>query len=166
MKNLIIKAAAAAMLIFAWAEMTASAQDNELVKKALEDKSLTIEVNSIHPSGHATIISSDGYKLRIEDGKVNARLPYFGRSDVALISGVDETGIAFEDCAIDIKEDYSKSKKGKYSWKFSALSGSENIDVTITFWDNGGAEISCICARRSPISYSGELISYTSPDGQ
>lgn len=130
----------------------------ELTQKALDEHQMIVEVKFINPVGASAFPSFDGYRMKISGGKVKAYLPYFGRSYTPIIAGVDESGIVFDDCEIEIREDYSKSSKGKYFWKFSAESGNEKVDVVISFMNDGSAQISCNSVNRSPITYRGELI--------
>lgn len=131
---------------------------SELTQKALDEREMTIVVNYINPVGSASFVSTDGYRLKISDGKVSAHLPYFGRSYAPMLYGADETGIVFDDCEIEIKEDYTKASRGKYFWRFEAKSGNENIQVLITFGNDGSAQIFCNCTNRSSISYNGDIV--------
>ena len=129
-----------------------------MVKDAVNNHTLAIEVDFIVPTGMPSFNSTEGYTLRIKDGKVKAFLPYFGTGYAAMISGVDEANFNFDDCEIKIEEDNAKAKRGKYTWRFSTENGSENVDVTINFDKKGYAEISCDNMRKSNIRYSGKLI--------
>lgn len=123
--------------------------------KAIKNRDLTITIDYIIPTGMPSESTIDGYTLSIKDGKVKTHLPYRGTATSAIIYGVDEAGIVFDDCPIEIKEDTKKASKGEYTWSFSAKSGNENIDVTITLFDSGSASITCIPTNRSVITYSG-----------
>ena len=135
-----------------------SEEDAALVAAARQNHELTIEVDRIIPVGMPSRTTFDGYKLSIKDGKVTADLPFFGTSHTAMIYGVDATGIVFEDCPIEIIENNSKADRGRYIWDFTAKCNNERVEVQITFWDNGSAQISCVCTNRSNMSYSGRLI--------
>lgn len=129
------------------------------VAKALDEHELAIEVNRILPSRGPAITSQDGYYLKVRDGKVNAYLPFFGTSYSAPI-GTDDVGIKFEDCPIVIDDSQSKPSKGKYVWFFEAKCRMEKVYVTVTFWDNGSADIMCRPMNRSHMGYSGNLIAF------
>ena len=128
-----------------------------LVTKATKDYRLTIEVNKINPMGGSSITSLDGYRLSIKDGKVSSHLPFFGRGSADMAYGTDPAGIDFDDCPIEI-QNLKSQKKDMTAFKFTAKSGTESIDVTISIWDNGNAEISCNSEKRSYINYSGHLV--------
>ncbi len=123
--------------------------------KAIKAHDVTITIDAIIPRGMPSDTSIDGYTLSVKGGKVNCDLPYRGEATSAMIYGVDEMGIVFKDCPVKITDDYSKADKGEYRWRFSARSGSSNVDVFITLFDSGSATISCIPDNRSPIDYSG-----------
>ena len=143
------------------AAATAIAKDDavsELTQKALDTHTLTMEINYISPVSMAGFPSIDGYRISIRDGKLKADLPYFGRADMALY-GTEETGLRFEDCEIEIKENYRKAKKGVYVWKFRAnTTGDERVDINLTFYNNGTVQVRCTCTRRTGISYYGSMV--------
>ena len=140
---------------------TVAAKDDavsELTQKALDSHSLTMEITYVSPTSMAGFPSIDGYRICIREGKLNADLPYFGRAETAII-GIDEAGLRFEDCEIEIKENYKKAKKGIYVWNFTAhTTGDERVDVNLTFYDNGTVQVQCTCSRRSGISYYGSMV--------
>ncbi len=137
---------------------SSSDEGRELVSIARQDGNMTIEVNRIIPFGMPSKISNDGYKLSIKDGTVNAHLPFIGTSRIATGYGMEPAGIEFDNCPVQIYEDDSKAAKGRYVWYFEARSGSDPIRVTITFWDNGTAQIDCLSSNRSTMGYYGNLI--------
>lgn len=134
----------------------------EIVRQARYNHNLTIEINRISPSGLPQKVSNDGYKLSVKDGVANAQLPFIGTSRIATGYGTEPAGIEFDNFPVRIYEDNSKAAKGRYVWHFEARSGSDPVKVTITFWDNGAARISCISTNRSNMEYSGNLV----PDHQ
>lgn len=129
------------------------------VKKALDKQELAIEVNTILPSAGPSIHSVDGYYLKIKDGKADSYLPFFGSSFSAPF-GTDDMGIKFDACPVKIDKSESKPSKGKYVWRFEAVSNNEKVNVTVTFWDNGNADIMCHRINSSIMNYSGNLIAY------
>lgn len=140
---------------------TVAAEDDtvsKLAQKALDSHCLTMEINYISPVSMAGFPSIDGYRICIRDGKLNADLPYIGRAETALF-GSDEAGLRFEDCEIEIKENYKKAKKGVYVWNFTARTTSdERVDFNLTFYDNGTVQVRCNCTKRTGISYSGSMV--------
>ena len=69
-----------------------------LVKQAVENQEMCIEIRTICPVGMPSFTTTDGYKFTVKDGKVNADLPFFGESHSAIIPGADNPGIIFKDC--------------------------------------------------------------------
>lgn len=165
MKNAKVIVLLAVATMFASCGVLASIEQENMeeaqgyVAKALENQELAIEVNRILPMRGPAIVSNDGYSLKIKDGKVNAYLPFFGTSFSAPF-GTDDVGIKFEDCPIEIDNSQSRPSKGKYVWRFEARCRMEKVYVTVTFWDNGSADIMCKPLNRSNMNYSGNLIAY------
>lgn len=129
------------------------------VTKALSDKELAIEVNTIMPSAGPSIQTVDGYYLKIKDGKVYSYLPFIGSSFSAPF-GTDDLGIKFDGCPITVNTRESRPSKGKYVWRFEAVNNNEKVDVTVTFWDSGSADIMCHPVNSSIMNYAGNLIAY------
>lgn len=138
--------------------MSVAEDENPAAIKAIKAQDVTITVDMICPVGMPSISSMDGYTLSVKDGKVNAYLPFFGEVHSAMFAGADEPGIKFEDCPVELRVDDSKADKGKYVWAFEAKSGSENVQVYITLFTNGSADINCSPSNRSSISYSGSFV--------
>lgn len=129
------------------------------VAKALAEQELAIEVNTIMPSAGPSIHTVDGYYLKIKDGKVDSYLPFIGSSFSAPF-GTDDIGFKFNECPISVNTKDSRPSKGKYVWRFEAVNNNEKVNVTVTFWDNGNADIMCHSINSSIMNYSGNLIAY------
>lgn len=142
-------------------------QDEEvaaLVNDAVNAQNLSVEINYINPAYGPARPSADGYHLTIKDGIVNSYLPFFGVSHgTAGVYGMEPAGIEFKDCPVEINTLASKPGKGKYVYSFIARSGNEKVAVSITFWTNGSAQISCNPENRSIMSYSGILTKIPEP---
>lgn len=156
MKHFMKFAALASVLIFAACGALAQASDDTptaIVEKAVNEHELNFVVNYVSPSGFPGYASSDGYYLKIKDGKVSSYLPFVGTSTQPAFGG-DEVGFKFDECPVKIK-----TKKGKDSTtlRFSAKSGYEKVDVIMEIWSNGNANLSCVSPSRSVMNYSGEL---------
>lgn len=146
----------ASVLVFATCGALAYASDDvptAVVEKAVNEHELNFVVNYVSPSGFPGYTSSDGYFLKIKDGKVSSYLPFVGTSTQPMFGG-DEAGIKFDECPVRIKK-----KKGKDSTtlRFSANSGTDKVDVTLEIWSNGNAHLTCVSSSRSVMNYSGEL---------
>lgn len=159
----LIFAATTIICISACSALTAANQAQEqemeeLVDDAVNDRSLSIEVNYINPAHGPSRPSTDGYRITIRDGKANSYLPFFGVSrGSAGVYGIEPAGIEFKDYPVEIDDRGSKPEKGKYVYNFIAKSGNERVAVSITFWANGSAQISCNPENRSVMNYSGTL---------
>lgn len=146
--------------VLASSDAVADAAAAQLVADALATGNLRIEVETIIPSRGPSRTSFDGYYLSVKDGLAKSYLPFFGVSHASTIYGVDTIGIEFEDCPVEVRTDRSKASKGKYIWDFVAVSGKEKVAVSVTFFDNGTASISCNPEDRSPMSYNGRLVEF------
>ncbi|MCQ2185992.1 MAG: DUF4251 domain-containing protein [Bacteroidales bacterium] len=131
--------------------------DDKANLEAIRNRDVKISVNTIIPSGMPSQVVTDEYTITIKDGKVKADLPYMGTANTAIIPGVDETGMVFNDCPIEIEENDKKADKGEYLWRFKAMCGNETVDVNITLMTNGSATIICSPANRSVITYYGSF---------
>lgn len=147
--------AAAALIVCAAAAGKTPDKENETAKKAMETRCATIEVKYLYPLKGPSIPTSDGYTISLKDGRLNGHLPFIGESHSAAGYGSNDAGFTFEDCPVTIS---GKVSKHRHEWKFDAVSGNENVKVTVTVWDNGNADIMIIPAGRSIMRYSGELI--------
>lgn len=161
--RLIYAAAAAVMLcgcglLSGTPSYDVDASAEEILADALENGRLKFVVNRITPARGDSRYSTDGYNLIIEDGTVDTFLPFFGTSYSPNVYGVEPSGIEFEECPIVIDDSRSKPEKGKYVWRFSAKSGSDKVDVTLTFFSNGSADLTCAPHTRSSMSYTGKLV--------
>lgn len=130
----------------------------ELVAAALDEEMLKFEVDYIIPARGTSRHSTDGYSLTIKDGKVSSYLPFFGVSYQSTPYGNEPSGIKFDNCPVNIDKSLSRPEKGKYVWRFVALSGRERVDVTLTFFSNGSASLSCHPANRSKMDFNGDLV--------
>lgn len=149
-----VLAGCSALIAATEAESAASA---ELAADAWNNGNLCFVVDFINPSRGPSRYSQDGYKLTIKDGKVNAYLPFFGVSYNSSAYGTEPSGIEFKDCPIVIDDSRSHPEKGKYVWRFIANSGSQRVDVTLSFFSNGTAQLVCNPVNRSSMTYSGKL---------
>lgn len=147
-----------AALLAGFASVAATGDDEKKIEKSILDKNVTIEINTIMPSNGPSKQTMDGYTITIADGKVNAELPYFGEAYTAIVPGVDEPGIRFDNCPVDITVDNKGAKKGLYEWRFSAKSGTEDVQVYVTLWTTGEADVRCQPSNRSAISYRGTIV--------
>lgn len=153
----VLAALAAGMTCMA-ANVPAQGDDDKKAEKCILDQNVKIEINTIMPSNGPARQTIDGYTITIADGKVNADLPYFGEAYTAIVPGIDEPGIRFDDCPVEITVNKKKAKKGQYEWRFTAKSGTDDVLVYVTLWTSGEADVRCQPTSRSGISYRGTII--------
>lgn len=130
------------------------AETQELVSNALNNHEFTIEVDHIYPVKFPSIISNDGYRMTVKDGKVTANLPFFGESHMATYAS-DDISIIMDEVPVDIV--YEKIRRND-TLSFVAKAENETYSVTVTIFSNANADISCRSNNRSMMRYSGKLI--------
>lgn len=138
------------------ADAEAEKEGAALAKAAVSSKDIRIEVNNVVSQYSPSIQSNGDYYLQIKDGKASAYLPFFGTSTYAAY-GSSEGGIRFDDCPVKITDMKGRKSKGETKWKFTAKTEREEVEVVISFFDNGSASINCDSSSRSPMNYHGSL---------
>ena len=102
--------------------------------------------------------NATGYRIKVVDGKISGRLPYYGRGNMTSAYGVEgDNAIVFDESPIEMKIDDSKASKGRYLLSFEAKSGSSNCKVRITIWTNRNVKVTCFPYDRSQMDYDGFL---------
>lgn len=128
------------------------------VEKAVKAHTLTIDITQIFPSQGPVQTTAGEYSFKISGNKVDTHLPFIGESTGGSAFGTADVGINFENCQVEIKDDFKKASKGEWVLSFTAQSGDDDVRVRIIVWDNGSASISCNPVNKSPMSYKGELV--------
>ena len=127
------------------------------VLKALSAGNLRIAVTQAYSSTGQMVSLGSGYEIRIQDGQIESRLPFYGTSTRANLGG--DVSIVFEKARMrDYAEDNSKALAGKYVRTFRANGADGDYAVSLTVWDNAKAEITCQNPDRSLMRYAGELL--------
>lgn len=124
------------------------------VKKIVDNGVILIDIERIQASKGPVRNSTDGYTLKIEDGKLTTYLPYFGQVHMSPIDP-SKLSIDIKDQEVTIKKTYSE-KRG-YNLKFTARMDAESFDFSIDISNSGYTNISLNSSKRDFISYSGEL---------
>lgn len=160
-KSLILLLLALPLTVSCAALAAAQAEDDregaELAQAALATGNLEIEVRDIIPQSGPAIHSNGEYFLRIRDGKATSHLPFFGVSTFANYGSTDG-GIKFKDVPVEIFALKSRTAKGENKWGFVTMTeNGDQVEVVITFWDNGSASINCESRRRSRMLFHGKL---------
>lgn len=127
------------------------------VLKVLSSGDLRIAVNQAYSSTGQMITLGSGYEIRIQNGQIESRLPFYGSSTRASVGG--DVSIVFEKAPMrDYTEDNSKALSGKFVRTFRAAGTDGDYAVSLTVWDNAKVEITCQNPDRSLMRYAGELL--------
>ena len=127
------------------------------VLRALSSGDLRIAVKQAYSSTGPMVPLNNGYEIRIQDGKIESRLPFYGSSTRASLGG--DVSIVFDKAPMrDYTEDNSKSMSGKFVRTFRAAGADGDYAVSLTVWDNAKVDITCQNSDRSLMRYEGELL--------
>lgn len=138
------------------AEQEAEKEGAEFAQSAIDTGDISIEVQNIISQYGPAVHSNGEYWLTIKDGKVSSSLPFFGTSTYAAY-GSSDGGIKFDNCPVQVSVLKSRLSKGEHKWAFIGKTEREEVEVVITFFDNGSASIHCNSRTRSPMNYNGHL---------
>lgn len=126
-------------------------------KTLIESGAFDFEAYSLTTQkGKRIDLTTNANFLTIKNSKGSARLPYFGTVQVANMSG--ESGIVFENAAIENYSIKFKDKKQKIIIKFKVQSGhGELLTFTLTVFKGGTTSVSVFSSQRNSISYDGAI---------
>lgn len=130
------------------------AATDALITKALNNGEFNFEVTRIYPTKGGPRTSFDGYTLKVKDGVVNTRLPFFGESTLVTYGSTDEISITLKDAPVRITKEQDKKD---WVLKFEGSNERETYQFLLTIFDNGNADLSVFSNNRSTMRYSGEL---------
>lgn len=125
------------------------------IAKAVDESDLTIMITEIRPLVGPARSSNYEYKISIRGNHIKTRLPFFGKSNMAMAPG-DDISIVFDD-DVDLMRDMSRASRGEYNYMFRMRKNSEIWDVSITVYENGIARITCNSNCRDVMNYDGEV---------
>jgi hypothetical protein len=132
---------------------TSSPITNEQLNKMLEDQSFTFVAQKVNPpSGRSRFLTETYYTLSVNNHKVIADLPYFGRATQPTFGS--EGGIRFT--SEKYKYEKAPNKKG---WRVT-IRPEDNTDVQVCYLsvlENGSASLSVSSNSRQTISYDGTI---------
>jgi hypothetical protein len=132
---------------------TSTSVTSEQLNKLLEDQSFTFTARQVNPQGgRPRFLTETYYTLIINNNKVVADLPYFGRATQATLGG--DGGIKFT--SEKYKYEKSASKKG---WNIT-IRPEDNSDIQVcnlSVMENGTASLTVSSNRRETISYDGTV---------
>ena len=118
---------------------------------------LRVAVKQAYSSSGQMVPLNNGYEIRIQDGKIESRLPFYGSSTRASLG--EDVSIVFDKAPMrDYNEDNSKSMSGKFVRTFRAAGADGDYAVSLTVWDNAKVDITCQNSDRSLMRYEGELL--------
>jgi len=127
--------------------------------KAIKHHNYTLSVNTVVPTGYPFYQVSGDYELKVNGKKVTTRLPFVGDAHQAIIGGVDEMSIVFDNESVQFADDFSNGKKeGKYITKFTGHTGNTTWEVTLELYDEGSATIRCNSSVRGYMSYYADIV--------
>lgn len=139
-----------------------SAEDDAIlaaeIGAACEDMDLQIRITQIIPKGGPHIRPFYGdYIVRIQNGTIDAYLPYIGESYSAIPG--DDYGVWFQRATYTISHKAYDQKRGMYSFVLKARSNDfEDCELTFRIYDNGATSIDFFCTTLSNISYNGTYL--------
>lgn len=160
MRLFTLLAISATLLVAVGCGATKTLSDSEkeaqaLVESYVQNHEIYIEVESIQSSRGGIRHTTDGYFLKIKDGKANSYLPFMGEAYMANYGSLDKPEIEFKDCPVTVDE--TVNSKGKHTWTFVGKSGDVDVQTKIEFFSSGMASITCTSMKRTPMYYHGTV---------
>lgn len=130
---------------------TRDREKSEEIQKLINQGNLRFIANFAHPMSGGSIHLTSEYTLDIEDGKVTAYLPFFGRA-YSVDYGAMDGGIKFSEKAASLT--WVKEKRGNRAvMEVKTTKDSYRVQLTVT--PLGYASLDVISNNRQPIRFSG-----------
>jgi hypothetical protein len=124
-----------------------------LVKKKLDDKHFTIDINTMQPRRGPQQQLSFGWTVEVKGDSLISYLPYVGRAWNVPYGG--GKGLNF---TAPISQYYvSYPKQGLTRIDILSTNDEDNYEYLIEVFDNGSASVDVLSREREQISYTGEL---------
>lgn len=125
---------------------------------ACEDMDMQIRITQVIPKGGPHIRPFYGdYIVRIQDGTIDAYLPYIGESYSAIPG--DDYGVWFQRATYTISHKTYDQKRGMYTFVLKARSNDfEDCELTFRIYDTGSVSIDLFCTTLTNISYNGTYL--------
>ncbi len=139
-----------------------SAEDDAVlaaeIGAACEDMDMQIRITQVIPQGGPHIRPFYGdYIIRIENGTIDAYLPFIGESYSAIPG--DDFGVWFQRASYTLSHKSYDQKKGLYSFVLKARSNDfEDCELTFRIYDNGTVSLDMFCSTLSNMSYTGSYL--------
>ena len=128
-------------------------KEYEATKLLIDSGSYTFQANWANTQkGRRINLQGNPTYLKMDDGNVDAYLPYFGNIQSPTIGGGG--AIEFEGTVKNYKAKYNDKKK-KATILFNAKNTSENFDINLSIYKSGSASLSISSNKRNSITYDG-----------
>jgi hypothetical protein len=131
------------------------AQDStKTLKSLLENKQFSFQPTNMLPVRGTLKQLSPGYFLKLRGDSLISYLPYFGRAYSAPINPED-AGYNF--ISTNFTYTVKAGKKNSYEVEIATKDKTNNINIILTAYDNGSADLRMNSADKQPISYNGYI---------
>lgn len=128
-------------------------QTSGVLQRAIENKSYTLQVQSVSPMKGGTRQLNPGYILTVKGDTLIANLPYFGRVYQAALGA--DGGFNFTSYEFDYQVKPGKKDGWNVSIKTKDQPSQRKFNLTIT--KSGSASLAVLSSDRESISYYGVL---------
>lgn len=125
------------------------------VKRAIDERTLSIDVIRRLGSGFDSGSSARGYSLTVDGDSVWSALPHFAVSDMPQMGGIDQESLHFSS-RIQIWETQPK-QKDKNTILFQVANHGREYVYQLEIYDNGKTIISVYNNRSGAVGFEGEL---------
>lgn len=126
----------------------------------VEAKTFVFVARTALPQGYKSInLSSDWYQVKFTPDTIVSYLPYYGKAYSGVGYGND-TGLKFEGQPVDLT--LTKGKKN-YSMSVKVKGSDDTYQLYLTVGFEGSASLTVNSAKRSIISYRGDIIPVAPP---
>ncbi len=121
------------------------------LRKAIESRAFTVNVNRINPTGAPSRQLTSDYSLTVKERKVDSYLPYFGRAYSVPYGG--GKGLNFNAEISDYK--LSFDDKGKALIEFRTKNDEDQYVYRLEIFPNGSTTINVTPVNRQAVSFYG-----------
>jgi len=146
--------AAALWLVGCSATRPLTAEQQQALETAIEDRDFQIEVSRAYPTSGRSINLTTPYSLTVKGDSVNSYLPYFGRAYSVPYGG--GSGLNFEGMLMDYKT--QKGRRDLTTVTFTVKSPDDLIRYQVDIWPGGNASIQVTPQNRQSINFDGTLV--------
>lgn len=127
------------------------------IMNCIQKDSLYIVVDRINPMGTTSQSSSDGYYVKLQNGKVSMYLPYMGNSTSPIMGG-QRLSIDTSEQPVNIqKETDLKNECTYYLFYFKNDNINEKWECILQIYDNGYTLLKLSSPGRDSVGFQGKL---------